>query len=88
MSWLTLPCVSHVLADTWELSTPLPGVGDLNCDCRVNAFDIEPFLVALFEPERYSTSYPDCDISLGDVNSDGDVNAFDIEPFINLLFGP
>lgn len=61
-------------------------LGDLNCDGTVNAFDIEPFLLALFEPNEYETQYPDCDINNGDTNGDGTVNAFDIEPFLALLF--
>ena len=60
--------------------------GDLNCDCTVNALDIEPFLVALFEPENYPAAYPDCDINLGDLNGDGLINALDIEPFLGVLF--
>ena len=60
--------------------------GDLNCDGVVNAFDIEPFLLALFDPDEYSNQYPDCDINLADINGDGTVDAFDIEPFLDLLF--
>ena len=65
---------------------PSPPVGDLNCDLFVNAFDIEPFIVALFEPENYPVLYPDCDINLGDINGDGSIDPLDIEPFLNLLF--
>ena len=75
-----------VLADTWNLITVTISTGDLNCDCRFDAFDIEPFLVALFDPLGYPALYPDCDISLADINSDGNVDAFDIEPFLNCLF--
>ncbi|MCH7872282.1 MAG: hypothetical protein IID33_11335 [Planctomycetes bacterium] len=60
--------------------------GDLNCDGTINALDIEPFLVALFEPENYPAAYPDCDINLGDLNGDGLINALDIEPFLGVLF--
>ena len=61
-------------------------VGDLNCDDRMDAFDIEPFLIAVFEPWNYAPRYPDCDIRRGDINFDGSVNAFDVEPFLVLLF--
>lgn len=61
-------------------------VGDTNCDGVIGAFDIEAFLVALFDPEAYPSQYPDCDILLADINDDGAVNAFDIEPFLELLF--
>ena len=62
--------------------------GDLNCDGAVNALDIEPFLVALFDPEQYPVEYPNCDINNGDINGDGSIDALDIEPFLVLLFGP
>lgn len=61
-------------------------LGDLNCDHFRNAFDIEGFLLALFDPRVYELSFPDCDLGLADTNSDGAVNAFDIEPFLGILF--
>ncbi len=61
--------------------------GDLNCDATVNAFDIEPFILALVDPDGYKATWPDCNIQIADVNEDGTVNAFDIEPFIDLLNG-
>ena len=67
-----------------EVEAGLPG--DLNCDGEMNAFDIEPFLLALFQPDEYVLQYPDCDINLADINSDGSIDAFDIEPFLGLLF--
>ena len=76
------------LADTWQFTATQPTWGDLNCDCIVNAFDIEPFILALFDPKGYKTAYPNCDVTLADVNADGTINAFDIEPFIELLFNP
>jgi hypothetical protein len=60
--------------------------GDLNCDCSVDTFDIEPFLLALFDPEQYARTYPECDLKRADINQDGAVDAFDIEPFLELLF--
>ena len=60
--------------------------GDANCDCELNAFDIEPFLLALFDPQGHAIAYPDCDITRADVNGDGNINAFDIEPFLQRLF--
>jgi outer membrane protein assembly factor BamB len=62
-------------------------VGDLNCDGAIDAFDIEPYLLILFDPETYAAEYPKCDgQTAGDINVDGSVNAFDIEPFLELLF--
>jgi hypothetical protein len=59
--------------------------GDLNCDRVIDAFDIEPFVVALLDAERYVATYPWCDCTLADVNEDGVVDSFDIEPFVELL---
>ena len=52
----------------------------------MNAGDIEPFLVALFDPAQYQTRHPNCDINLGGINGDGRVNTDDIEGFLGLLF--
>jgi len=60
-------------------------VGDLNCDGALNAFDIDPFVLALTDPELYAVLFPDCEHSLADINGDGLVNAFDIDPFVELL---
>jgi hypothetical protein len=62
-------------------------LGDLNCDGAFDSFDIEPFILALFDPGEYAKRYPDCDINSADINGDGSVDAFDIEPFLELLFG-
>ncbi|MBU0641311.1 MAG: FG-GAP repeat protein, partial [Planctomycetes bacterium] len=67
------------------------GPGDLNCDCFVEGFDIDAFVLALQStppdyPEYYA-EYPDCDVMLADCNGDGAVNAFDIDAFIALLTG-
>jgi hypothetical protein len=61
--------------------------GDLNCDGVIDAFDIEPFVVALMDPVRYRQLYPTCDPALADINEDGAVDAFDIEPLVALLGG-
>jgi hypothetical protein len=60
-------------------------LGDLNCDGMVDAFDIDPFVLALTDPPQYASSYPNCDWLLGDTNLDGTVNAFDIDPFVDIL---
>jgi hypothetical protein len=61
--------------------------GDLNCDGLVNAFDIDPFVLALSNPAQYQQQYPDCNYMLADINADGQLNAFDIDPFVDLLTG-
>ncbi len=53
---------------------------DMNCDGRIDAFDIEPFLCYLFLP------CDPCQPCTGDVNGDGVIDAFDIEPFLECLF--
>ncbi len=62
--------------------------GDLNCDDLINAFDIDPFVVALTDPVLYEDEYWYCDLRQADINRDGVVNAFDIDPFVELLTGP
>ncbi len=62
--------------------------GDLNCDGDINAFDIDPFVLALTDPAAYAAAFPTCDYMLADINGDGAVNAFDIDPFVALLAGP
>jgi hypothetical protein len=61
--------------------------GDLNCDGAVDAFDIDPFVLALTSPEAYALAFPDCDVQLADINDDTKVDAFDIDPFVKLLTG-
>jgi hypothetical protein len=61
--------------------------GDLNCDHLVNAFDIDPFVLALTSPADYYAAFPDCEIARADINRDGLINAFDIDPFVVLLTG-
>ena len=63
-------------------------LGDLNCDGVVNAFDIDPFVLALTDPDGYAAAFPDCDITRADINGDGVIDAFDIDPFVDLLTGP
>jgi hypothetical protein len=61
--------------------------GDLNCDGGIDAFDIDPFVLALTDPAAYALAFPDCDVALADCNGDGTVDAFDIDPFVKLLAG-
>ena len=61
-------------------------LADLNCDGSIDAFDIEPFILALFDPDEYRRAHPTCDALLADIDQSGSVDALDIEPFIDLLF--
>ena len=67
-----------------------PGLlGDLNCDGRIDFDDIDPFLLALYEPSQYAQTYPDCNLQNGDFNFDGIVMFSDIDPFVAVLMaGP
>ncbi len=60
-------------------------LGDMNCDGIVNAYDIDPFLLALDDPDAYQSTYVNCNIALADVNGDGVINAYDIDPFIDQI---
>ena len=62
-------------------------VGDLNCDGVVDAYDIDPFVVALVDPTAYASAFPDCYREAGDCNADDAVNVFDIDPFVEVLLG-
>lgn len=63
-------------------------LGDMNGDGDLNNFDIDPFVLALVDPDGYATAFPGLDrLRLGDIDGDGDLNNFDIDPFVNLLIG-
>jgi hypothetical protein len=85
-NWLPIgnETASAFRVDVW----PEQATGDMNCDGEVNAFDIDPFVLALTDPDGYAAAWPNCNILNGDINGDGVVNAFDINPFVDLLTGP
>jgi hypothetical protein len=67
---------------------PIPATdrkGDMNCDTAVNTLDINPFVLALTNPQQYAAAYPGCNVLNGDINGDGLVTLSDINPFIALL---
>ncbi|MFH1746063.1 MAG: hypothetical protein ABIG44_03350 [Planctomycetota bacterium] len=69
---------------------PAFGLGDMNCDGIVNAYDIDGFILAVSsypDFDAYYERYPDCDPWLADVNRDGVVNSYDIDGFIALVAG-
>ena len=69
---------------------PTYGLGDMNCDGIVNAYDIDGFILAVSSyPDfgAYYERFPDCDPWLADVNLDGVVNSYDIDGFITLVGG-
>jgi hypothetical protein len=85
-------------APTWSSGSFVPGAAyvflgratitcDMNCDGNVDAFDVEPFLQALSDPDEYHLDHPCCDRMAADCNSDGVIDSFDIECFIECLTG-
>jgi len=65
--------------------TPLPG--DMNCDGAVNLADVEPFCLALTDPEAYAQSPFGCDRGNADVNADGAIDGLDIPAWVAILLG-
>ncbi|QOJ13888.1 MAG: hypothetical protein HRU75_04190 [Planctomycetia bacterium] len=61
--------------------------GDMNCDRRLDLFDIDPFVLAFVDADAYAAAFPDCSRLNGDVNRDGAFNGFDIDPFVDLIVG-
>ncbi len=59
--------------------------GDANCDCAIDFFDIDPFLIALFDAAGYADAQPYCALDRCDLDADGGVNFFDIGPFVECL---
>jgi Zn-dependent metalloprotease len=60
--------------------------GDMNCDGGIDFFDIDPFLMALFNPAAYESAFPQCNLFNADMNHSGTVDFFDIDPFLECLF--
>lgn len=56
--------------------------GDMNCDGRVDNFDIDPFVMAIVNRGAYALIYADCSIGNGDANGDHAFDNFDIDPFV------
>jgi hypothetical protein len=60
---------------------------DMNGDGAINLFDVDGFVLALLDPDRYDQEYPDADVMLADANADGRVDNFDIDNFVVRLLG-
>jgi hypothetical protein len=81
------------IGNHWQLiqvseSAPLLGCprGDANCDGVIDFFDIDPFLLALFDAAGYAAAYPNCNRGTADINGDATVDFFDIDSFLACLF--
>jgi hypothetical protein len=68
-----------------ELTPPILR-GDANCDGAVDFFDIDPFLLALFDLPNYQATYCDGSLVAADVDCSGAIDFFDIDPFLSCLF--
>jgi len=62
--------------------------GNLNCDEEVDFADINPFVLALTDPNAYAQQHADCSHVLADINADEKVDFGDINPFVALLTAP
>ncbi|MCG3126004.1 MAG: hypothetical protein CHACPFDD_00832 [Phycisphaerae bacterium] len=64
------------------------GRGDMNGDGRFDAFDIDAFALALFDPTTYEAEFPELPYQwVGDMNEDDAFDAHDIDGFVNALMG-
>ena len=61
--------------------------GDMNCDGNLDLADINPFVLALIDPEEYARQFPGCDIMRADVAPDGSLDGRDVQSFVTLLVG-
>lgn len=59
---------------------------DVNCDGARDFFDIDPFLMALFEPATYLATHCGGSRCAADINCDDAVDFFDIDPFLACIF--
>ena len=61
-------------------------LGDANGDGVLDFADIEPFVLALFDPQAYQQQFG-VEQFVIDINCDGTLDFADIEPFVDILFG-
>ncbi len=73
----------------WIAAAPCPPCirGDANCDGLVNFFDVDPFVLALFNLSHYEADFCGGDVCTADTDCSGAVNFLDIDTFVECLFG-
>jgi hypothetical protein len=59
--------------------------GDMDCDGLVGFSDVNPFVMALVAPARYTAEFLNCQLDQADCNGDGQADLEDINPFIARL---
>jgi len=80
-------------ADPWDTQVvsfevrPVPLLGDMNHDDRVDFDDIGPFVQGLEDPAAYAAIYGVPGSDNGDIDGDGDLDFDDIPGFVSLLGG-
>jgi hypothetical protein len=88
VGWINLDDATHFVGLDSSVCTPCPGPrGDANCDGAANFFDIDPFLLALFDIGTYRNTFCGGLQCTVDASCDGNVDFFDIDPFLTCLFG-
>ncbi len=73
--------------EIWGVQAVVLIPGDMNCDGTVGFADINPFILALTDPDAYAAAYPECRYLNADIDGDGNVDFADINPFVQLLTG-
>ena len=72
----------------WTAEPTTTIIGDANGDGSFDFGDVEPFVMALTEPETFAANFPGVDPNLTlDMNLDGWFDFGDIEGFVQLLLG-
>lgn len=63
-------------------------LGDMNGDGDFNNLDINPFVLALTDPESFAAQYPNVNVNdVADFNGDGSFDNLDIDAFVESLTG-
>jgi len=76
-----------VFFDSLSIDTHCVSMGDMNCDGTLDGLDIQPFLLAMFDPAAYEVEYEGCNILNGDFDHSGVVDVPDVEVFVDALIG-
>jgi hypothetical protein len=83
--WVNLDDVTHFVGAVAAACCP-EASGDANCDGVIDFFDIDPFLLALFNPGSYAGLFCGGSNCAVDVDCSGIVDFFDIDPFLTCVF--
>ncbi len=78
--------IEHGAVPCW-VDDVMVAPGDMNCDGAVTVGDINPFVLALTDPDGYAALFPDCSILSGDCTGDSQVTVGDINCFVELVTG-